>query len=103
MASAQEEIRETEARRYGAVQALRAVVDCLRETSPQAIFAGKDGSELEAMKLQSINNQWADKAADVLGTALDLAALIGTDAMELFKTHHATTPPRYGQSDAEPS
>jgi hypothetical protein len=88
MATVQEQAREAEERRYGAVQALNAVVECLRETNPQTIFSAKEGSGLEPMKLQNINNRWAEKAADVLGTALDLADCIGVDAMAMFKSHH---------------
>lgn len=88
MATAQEQAREAEERRYGAVQALNSLVECLRETNPQTIFSSKDGSGLEPMKLQNINNRWAEKAADVLSTALDLADCIGEDAMQMFKSHH---------------
>lgn len=91
MGTVQQEQRDAEDRRYGAVQALNALVECLRETNPQTIFSAKDGSGLEAMKLQNINNSWATKAADVLGTALDLADCIGVDAMAMFKTHHGKT------------
>lgn len=78
--------REVEERRFGAVQALTAVVSCLKETNPQTIFAvGKGESGMEPMKLQSINNRWADKAADVLLKALELAEAIGEDGLALFK------------------
>jgi hypothetical protein len=80
-----EEGREIETRRYGAVQALQAIVECLRDTNPQTIFRGPKGDgELDGMKLQSINNRWADKAADVLSKALDLADAIGDDALKMF-------------------
>lgn len=81
------DLRVVEERRYGAVQALHAVVECLRDTNPQTIFVPSKGSEssLEPMKIQSINNRWADKASDVLLTALDLAQAIGNDGLELFK------------------
>ena len=80
-----ESIREVEERRFGAVQALQAVVNCLRDTNPQAIFAvGKGESGLEPMKLQTINNRWADKASDVLLKALELASAIGDDGLALF-------------------
>jgi hypothetical protein len=90
MATAQEQARDAEERRYGAVQALNALVECLRETNPQTIFSSKEGSGLEPMKLQNINNRWAEKAADTLSTALDLANCIGVDAMQMFQSHHGT-------------
>jgi len=93
MATVQEQAREAEERRYGAVQALNAVVECLRETNPQTIFSSKDAGGLEPMKLQNINNRWAEKAADVLGTALDLAECIGVDAMQMFGSHHGKERP----------
>ena len=78
--------REVEERRFGAVQALTAVVTCLRETNPQTIFStGKGETAMEPMKLQSINNRWADKASDVLLKALELAEAIGEDGLALFK------------------
>jgi hypothetical protein len=84
--------REVEERRFGAVQALQAVVGCLRDTNPQAIFAvGKGETAVEAMKLQSISNRWADKASDVLLKALELAEAIGDDGLALFQ-HPAQKP-----------
>lgn len=78
--------RQVEERRFGAVQALQAVVACLRDTNPQTIFQqGKGEASVEAMKLQSISNRWADKASDVLLKALELAEAIGNDGLELFK------------------
>lgn len=78
--------RAIEERRFGAVQALHAVVECLRDTNPQAIFStGKGDTALEPMKLQSINNRWADKASDVLLKALELAEAVGDDGLALFK------------------
>jgi len=79
------DLREVEERRFGAVQALNAVVDCLRSTNPQAIFTPVKGdAALEPMKLQSINNRWADKAADVLLKALTLAERVADDGLSLF-------------------
>lgn len=79
-------IRDVEARRFGAVQALQAVVSCLRDTNPQAIFVPVKGdSAVDSMKLQSINNRWADKASDVLLKALELAEAIGEDGLALFR------------------
>lgn len=79
--------REIEERRFGAVQALQAVVSCLKDTNPQTIFAGgaKGESGVETMKLQSITNRWADKASDVLLKALELAEAIGDDGLEMFQ------------------
>jgi hypothetical protein len=78
--------REIEERRFGAVQALRAVVECLRDTNPAAIFsAAKGENPIDIGKLQSINNRWADKASDVLMKALDLAEAVGNDGLALFK------------------
>jgi hypothetical protein len=78
--------REVEERRFAAVQALRAVVECLRDTNPAAIFsAGKGESPIDIGKLQSINNRWADKASDVLMKALDLADAVGNDGLAMFK------------------
>jgi len=80
------DIREIEERRFGAVQALHAVVECLKETNPHVIFSGGKGEgSMEPMKLQSICNRWADKASDVLMKALQLAEAIGDDGLELFK------------------
>ena len=80
--------REVEERRFGAIQALRTVSECLRETNPQAIFvngAGKgEQPTLDPTKIQSIANRWADKASDVLLRSLDLADRIALDALDLF-------------------
>jgi hypothetical protein len=81
------DLREVEERRYAAVTALRAMVECLRETNPQAIFlaGGKaDAGGLDSTKLQTIGNRWADKASDVLLNALTLADRIGADALDAF-------------------
>jgi hypothetical protein len=85
-------MREVEERRYAAVTALRAMVECLRETNPQTIFGGigaKDAasSALDPTKVQSISNRWADKASDVLVNALVLADRIGADALDAFGGH----------------
>jgi hypothetical protein len=81
--------REVEERRFGAIQALRAVTECLRESNPQAIFGpvgGKDAAAgIDQTKIQSINNRWADKASDVLVRGLDLADKIAIDALDLFE------------------
>jgi hypothetical protein len=81
------ELREIEERRYGAVTALRAMVECLKDTNPQAIFAqpGKEASALDTTKVQAISNRWADKASDVLIQALSLADRIGADALDMFE------------------
>lgn len=78
--------REIEERRFGAVQALNAVVECLKSTNPSVIFApaGKGDATLEPMKVQSISNRWADKASDVLMKALELAEAVGNDGLALF-------------------
>src|SRR4051812_39585061 len=79
-----DDIRALEERRYGAITALKAIVECLKETNPQYIFVvGKD-SMLDQTKLQSINNRWADRASDVLSRTLDLADRIGLDALDMF-------------------
>jgi hypothetical protein len=75
--------RAVDERRFASIQALRAVAECLRESSPQSIFGGKD-SLLDSTKIQSISNRWADKAADVLLRALELADRIAVDTLELF-------------------
>lgn len=79
------DIRQIEDRRYGAQAALRSMVECLRDTNPQAIFigAGKD-TALDSSKVQAIQNRWADKAGDVLIQALSLAENIGADALDMF-------------------
>lgn len=78
------DVREIEERRFAAVTALRAMVECLRETNPQVIFpAAKEGS-LDPTKVQAISNRWADKASDVLLQALGLADRIGLDALDMF-------------------
>ena len=80
--------REIEERRYGAIQALRAVVECLKETNPQNIFAvGKSDQFVNEDKIKNISNRWAEKAADVLMKALELADAVGNDGLELFKHH----------------
>ena len=86
-----QDARAVEERRFGAIQALKAVTECLRESNPQAIFAGgaKD-TALDPTKVQSINNRWADKASDVLVNALELADRIGMDALDLFKGEPST-------------
>ena len=77
--------RAVEERRFGAIQALRAVTECLKESNPQAIFSGPKGdAALDQTKLQSINNRWADKASDVLVNSLELADRINADALDLF-------------------
>jgi hypothetical protein len=79
--------RQVEERRFGAIQALRAVTECLRESNPQTIFspgAKGDPAGLDPTKLQGINNAWATKASDVLVRALDLADKVAIDALDLF-------------------
>lgn len=84
--------REVEERRFGAIQALRAVTECLRESNPTTIFAvgAKNESALDSTKVQSINNRWADKASDVLVRALDLADKVAIDALDLFEGEPST-------------
>jgi hypothetical protein len=79
-------VREIEERRFGAVQALNAVVECLKSTNPMVIFSvGKGEPAIEPMKVQSITNRWADKASDVLMKALELAEAVGNDGLALFQ------------------
>lgn len=85
--------REVEERRFGAIQALRAVTECLRESNPSTIFGGataKGEAALDSTKVQSINNRWADKASDVLVRALDLADKVAIDALDLFEGEAST-------------
>lgn len=84
--------RAVEERRFGAIQALRAVTECLRESNPQSIFSGgpKGESALDSTKVQSIANRWADKASDVLVRALDLADKVAIDALDLFDGRPST-------------
>lgn len=83
------EYREVEERRYAAITALRAMVECLKETNPAMIFPSDKSGLLEGTKTQSIANRWADKASDVLVQSLELADRIGVDALDMFdgKTH----------------
>jgi hypothetical protein len=81
-----QDARVVEERRFGAIQALKAVTECLRESNPQAIFAaGAKDSTLDATQVQAINNRWANKAGDVLVNTLELADKIGLDALDLFE------------------
>jgi hypothetical protein len=82
-----QDARVVEERRFGAIQALRAVTECLRESNPQTIFSAgaKDSPVLDPTKVQSINNRWAEKASDVLVRALDLADRVAIDALDLFE------------------
>lgn len=93
------DLRLVEDRRYAAVTALRAMVECLRETNPQAIFsagAKTDNSGLDPTKVQSISNRWADKASDVLVNALTLADRIGADALDAFDGEALTPGKAFG-------
>lgn len=99
-----DDIRALEERRYGAITALKAIVECLRETNPQHIFAIGKESTIDPTKLQSINNRWADRASDVLSRTLDLADRIGIDALNMFtgedsRAKVSATP----QGDARPA
>lgn len=78
------DVRELEERRYAAVTALRAMVECLKETNPQVIFPSDKTGTLESAKTQTITNRWADKASDVLIQSLELAEQVGADALDLF-------------------
>lgn len=84
--------RQVEERRFGAIQALRAVVECLRESNPQTIFSGPEKGKdmLDSTKVQAIANRWADKASDVLCTALELANRIAVDTLGLFAEEPAS-------------
>lgn len=74
-----------EARRFAAIQGLRAVVDCLRESNPQTIFGSAKDGVLETAKVQAIATRWADKASDVLLRALELADRVAGDTLMLFE------------------
>lgn len=89
------ELREVEERRYAAVTALRAMVECLRDTNPTTIFPfgkGEAAGGLDTTKVQSITNRWADKASDVLVNALTLADKIGADALDAFSGNTVSSP-----------
>lgn len=76
--------RNVEERRFAAIQALRTVVECLKESNPQAVFTEGKQSLLDPTKVQAIANRWADKASDVLLRALELADRIAVDALDMF-------------------
>ena len=84
--------RAVEERRFGAIQALRAVVECLRESNPQNIFQVNKDATLETAKVQAIATRWADKASDVLLKSLDLADRVAGDALLLFEEDDASGP-----------
>lgn len=78
------ELRDVEERRFAAVTALRAMVECLKETNPAAIFPAEKSGMLDGTKSQAIANRWADKASDVLVQSLELAERVGIDALDMF-------------------
>lgn len=95
------DVREIEERRFAAVTALRAMVECLKDTNPAAIFpTGKEGSGLDSSKVQAISNRWADKASDVLLQALSLADRIGLDALDMFAGEDSERTAGYGAERA---
>lgn len=83
--------RAMDDRRYSAIQALKAQVECVSETNPQSIFYDEAGETLfDVTKVQSLCNRWADSAGDVVEQALKLAQAIGADALRLFDADSTT-------------
>jgi hypothetical protein len=77
-------MRDVEERRFAAVTALKAMVECLRDTNPTGIFPSDKAGLIDNTKTQAITNRWADKASDVLVQSLELAERIGADALDMF-------------------
>ena len=93
------DLRQVEERRFAAVTALRAMVDCLKETNPAAIFPAEKAGLLDGTKSQAIANRWADKASDALVQSLELAERVGADALDMF---NGSTHARGAQRDNTP-
>jgi len=85
-----QELRDMDQRRFSAQSALKSMVECLRESAPTQIFsagAAKDKGLFaeDNQQIQRVNNQWINKAGDVLETAMSLADAIGQDALSMFR------------------